>query len=143
MAETPTIHVEYEGSDQRSTLFFANGDSENLLVSQVGADLFRLEESSFLGEGYYHDVIRALVRSDGALDVQEIVSRSGLTTLEWILSKDVIESTELRSVLDWVMNIGGGWERAFSGVLLLHLPPDFADAAASRIKGLFRRSTAR
>lgn len=134
----PTIHVEYAGDDQRKKLVFANGDSELLLVTQVASDQFRLDESSFVSdmEVHYHDVIRASIQADGSLEFHEVVSKSGLCTTSWLLPKPIIESRDFRAVLDAVINLGGNWERAFGGFLLIHVPPGHATAINERIKAL-------
>src|ERR1017187_5616775 len=59
MGSTPgsrITHVEY-----------ANGDCEELLVTPVGPNLYRLEESTLFGEPKYHDVIEAETLSEGRL----------------------------------------------------------------------------
>ena len=105
MAETPNVPIRYDGNEER-TLVFADGDSELLLLSAVGPDLFRLEESSLLGECRYHDTIRASRRDDNSLQFQEIVKPSELQTEEWMLSKDLMDSSEFRLFLDWVVSVG-------------------------------------
>ena len=140
MAETPTVPIRYDGNEER-TLVFADGNSERLLFSAVGPDLFRLEESSLLGECRYHDTIRASRRDDNSLQFQEIVTPSGLQTEEWILSKDLMESSDFSLVLDWVMSVGGNWEQAFGGLLLVPVPPHFAETAHSRIVSLQAKSS--
>ena len=132
------MHIEREGNAQRRTLVFPDGVSELLMVSPIDSDHFRLEESAIaiLGEAYYHDVIRASVRGDGALEFHGITERSGLLTQDWILSKDIIESPGLRLILDYLMSIGGNWERVLGGLLLVHVPPDFADTIDERMKAL-------
>ena len=141
MAETPTVHIRYNGDEVRTLVFYADGDSELLLLSAVGPDLFRLEESSLLGEGRYHDTIRACRREDSSLQFQEIITPSGLHTEEWILSKDLMESSKFRLFLDWVMSVGGNWEQAFGGLLLVHVPPHFAEMAHSRMASLPSKSS--
>ena len=137
----PTMHIQYNGEDQRTLVLYANGDSELLFLTSVGPGLFRLEESSLLGEGYYHDTIRASVRDDRSLQFHEILSRSGLHTEEWILSKDLIESSEFPVILDWIINVDGNWERAFGGLLLVHVPPYLADTIHDRISSLLPKSS--
>jgi hypothetical protein len=58
----------------------ATGDSETLLLTLMGEDLFRLEESSFVTDAVYRDVIRATEAEDGALLFVEIAERSLLRT---------------------------------------------------------------
>lgn len=59
MHDLPTLHLGYSGSNERTQLWFDNGDSEELLLTPLEDNLYRLEESSFLVEAMYGDVIRA------------------------------------------------------------------------------------
>jgi hypothetical protein len=133
MIDTPTVHFKYNGADKRTLILYENGDSESLLLSPVGPDLFRLEESSLLGHGNYHDVIRASANGAGSFQFREVAARSGFQTESWILSKDLIESDEFSSILDWVISVGGNWERAFGGLILVHVPHHLADAVRNRV----------
>jgi len=109
------MHVEYKGHDEGRNVVFPGGESESLRVSPIGSDLFRLEDSSVLGHACYHDVIRASVRDDGSLVMREIVSRSGLRTQVWAVSKKAIESGEFRELLDYVLSTGA-LGNGYSGV---------------------------
>lgn len=51
MPGDPTIHFEFgEAGDGRSVIRYENGDSERLMLAEVGPGLSRLEESSFAGD---------------------------------------------------------------------------------------------
>ena len=76
MPNAPTVHVEYEGNYDRTRIYFDNGDSETLILTPQGDDLYVLEESSFLGEAMYKDVIRATRREDGNLLFVSVERRS-------------------------------------------------------------------
>jgi len=135
MADIP-VHVTYSGDDGRRSIVFENGDSEQLLVTPAGPDLYLLEESFIFGEGRLHDVIRASAKEDGSLLFHEIVSTSGLHTEQRILSKSLIESAEVQDLLAWMMSVGGMWEQYFGGVLLFHIPPNLTGTLRDRIDSL-------
>jgi|HubBroStandDraft_1064217.scaffolds.fasta_scaffold482711_2 hypothetical protein len=59
MSRQPTVHFEYEDGASRSRILYQNGDSEQLLLSSLGSDLHRLEESSFAGDAVCGDTISA------------------------------------------------------------------------------------
>lgn len=142
MTDSPTVHIEPAGGEPRNRILYANGNSESLLLTSIGLGLFRLEESSLLGEACYHDVIRASPKADGSLEFGGLAVPSGLHTQEWLLSKALIESAAFESVLEWVMSVGGNWEQAFGGLLLIHVPPDVVGAARDRIKLLLSPESA-
>jgi hypothetical protein len=118
---------------------FEDGITESLLMTALGQEVYRAEESSMLGVVTYKDVFEARRLSDGSLRFLRIVTPSGLKTKSWILPIDTIESKGFRAILDSVMELGGCWEQAFGGVLLVHLPPEAADAVEARINE-FRQS---
>ena len=107
---------------REAQITMADGSTEGLLVTLVGPNLYRLEESSFWGELKYHDVIEAEARADGGLQVLRVATPSGLKTMSWILPEAIFESPLLSALLDRVMAVGGNWERTFGGMLTLHLP---------------------
>jgi hypothetical protein len=135
LSDLPTVHFEYAG-DGRAQIVFENGDSEELLVTPLGSDVYRLEESSFCGEMRYLDVIRAVTRDDGALLFKEVVTRSELANESWILSKEIMASRELREILDLVLTMGGKWEQAFGGILIVHAPKESIETIAGQIRAL-------
>src|SRR6266404_1248796 len=104
-------------------LSFQDGDIEGLLVTPMGPNLYRMEESSVFGEVSYHDVIEAKTQTDGTLRFLRVLKPSGLKSACWILSPPQLESHALSALLDRVMSIGGNWEKLFVGVLLLLPPP--------------------
>jgi len=132
----PTVHFGYSGSNERTRLWFDNGDSEELLLTPIDGDLYRLEESSFVGEMRYADVIRASPRDRGGLLFLAIETRSNLVTQSWILSRTILESPGCTSLLNKIVAMGGAWERAFGGVLLVHTPQDLEGEVTDRIKDL-------
>lgn len=59
MENLPSLHLRYGDDDGGARFWFENGDSEDLLVTSLGGDLYRLEQSSFIGDAMYGDVVRA------------------------------------------------------------------------------------
>jgi hypothetical protein len=104
----------------------ATGDSETLLLTPVGENLFRIEESSLVTDAVYRDVIRVTETQDGALLFVEIAERSPLVTNSWILSQDLIQSDAVQAVLKRIMEQGGNWEQVFGGGLIVHTSPETA-----------------
>ena len=52
---------------------FSDGDYEKLLVTPVGPNLYKMEESSILGEVKYHDIIETETIAEGMLRCLRIV----------------------------------------------------------------------
>ncbi|HKE32124.1 MAG TPA: hypothetical protein VKD65_10400 [Candidatus Angelobacter sp.] len=106
------------------TIIFDDNGSEGLLVTSLGNNLYRLEETSFLGEARYHDIIEAEIQGDGSLRFVGVVTPSALKTSSLFLGKELIESPRLSAFLEKVMAVGGNWEKLFESFLILHLPAD-------------------
>lgn len=101
----------------------AEGDTEELVATPAGLNLYRLEESSLFGEVQYHDIIEAETLPDGGLRLVRVAATSGLETVSWILPEGLFNSPVLRGLLAKVLAVGGNWERTFGAVLTLHVPP--------------------
>ena len=128
MPNEPTVHFEYnEDGDARWPVVYENGDSEQLKLTALAPELYRLEESSFAGEAVYGDIIRVHQMANGALLFREIAERSALTTQSWIVSASILSTEKIRTGLAKVIDSGGMWEQAFGGMLIVHAPPDIAE----------------
>jgi hypothetical protein len=125
-----------EQARERQVLFL-DGDSETLLVTPMGQNLYRMEESSALGEASYHDVIEAELQTDGTLRFLRVYRPSGLKSVSWMISQSVADSPALSALLDKVMSAGGNWERLFGGLLIVHMPPQQYDALMKEFNSLF------
>jgi hypothetical protein len=139
MANNVTVRFEYRGNVQRFNLVYANGDSEQLALTCVGRELYRLGESSFIGEAVYGDTICAEKAEDGSLLFKEIAERSKLITQSLILSAEFLQAERMRSILENVMSAGGMWEQAFGGLLIIHAPQEIATAVLDEIKEIWAR----
>jgi hypothetical protein len=139
MPTDPTIPVHFnfgEAGDGRNLIRYASGDSERLMLTEVGPDLYRLEESSFAGDAVYGDIIRADRSANGDLTFHGIVELSPLVTQSWILSADVLTTEHIRRLLSTVTAAGGMWEQAFGGLLMIHAPENIAKAIFDEIASL-------
>jgi Domain of unknown function (DUF4265) len=117
-------------------IVYADGSSEGLLISSVAPDLYRLEESSLLGEAVYGDIIEVEMNKDGRLHFIRIASASEMNTVSCILTPGQTDAPGLQPLLDRVMSLGGNWERALDGVLLVHLPQSAHLDIEAEIKAL-------
>jgi hypothetical protein len=112
----------------------ASGDSEKLLLVPIGGDLFRVEESSFVTDAVYRDVIRATETENGVLLFVEIAERSPLVTNSWILSQELLQSDALQAILKQIMDEGGNWEQVFGGGLIVHTSPTTSKEIENQIR---------
>jgi hypothetical protein len=115
----------------------ATGNSdERLLLTPIGGDLFRVEESSFITDAVYRDVIRTTETDDGAVLFVEITRRSPLVTNSWILSQELIQSDVVQSILKQIVDQGGNWEQVFGGGLIVHTSPTTANEIEEQIRSI-------
>ncbi len=121
---------------QNIEIVYQDGSREGLLVSFMAPNLYRLEESSLLGEGVFGDVIEAELRPDGRLQFKRVASASEMNTVSCILTPAQMSAPGLQALLERVMSLGGNWERAFDGVLLVHLPKSVDVDVEAEIRAL-------
>ncbi len=115
---------------------YPDGSSEGLLVSSVAPNLYRLEESSLLGEAVFGDVIEAESMQEGRLQFKRVAAPSDMTTMTCVLTPEQMQAPGLQPLLDHIMSLGGNWERAFDGLLLIHLPKSVDLNIEAEVKGL-------
>jgi|ERR1700722_7464157 len=102
---------------------FEDGITEELLLTPLGSGRYRLEQSALVDDSVnFGDVIAAEPAIDGAIRFVNVVQKSSYVTLRWVLSERASESRGLPTFLERVIEIGGVWERAIGGVLILHIP---------------------
>ena len=115
-------------------LLSARGGYEKLLLTPLGGNLFRLENSSLLTGAFYRDVIRATETECDALLFVEITERSSLVTSLWVLSPELIQSDAVQAILKQVKDVGGHWEHVLRGWLFVHTPPMSAKEIDEQIR---------
>jgi hypothetical protein len=112
---------------------------DDLTVTPLGDHRYRLEETPLGWEGptmWRGDTIEAEALEDGTLRYLVTVERTSWLHHTWVLAREVVASDALSAFTDTVESEGGVWERAFGGLLIVHLPegstfdPEAAWAAA-------------
>jgi hypothetical protein len=102
---------------------FEEGWTEQLSLTPLGSGRYRAEESS-LGNDSINlgDVIAASQIDEGKIKFLNVSQKSSYVPLRWIIPKSAAESDGLTGFLKQVSDVGGLWEHALGGVLILHLP---------------------
>ena len=72
----------------------------------------------------------------GGLHFLGIEARSKLVSQSWCLSQAVVDSQECALLLDEIVAMGGMWERAFGGILLIHVPQGLEGEIVNRVNQL-------
>jgi hypothetical protein len=121
---------------QMLLISYPDGSSEGLLVTSVGHNLYRLEESSLLGEAVFGDVIEAEQTQEGGLRFKRVAAPSDLITVNCVLTHEQMRAPGLQPLLDRIMTLGGNWERALDGLLMVHLPQTVDLDVEAEIKAL-------
>lgn len=105
-------------------IWIEKGKSESLLVTPLGSNFYRLEESTLMEKAHFQDAIEAVTREDGSLEFLAVKEHSTLQPYSFLLSKQVIESGLLKLLLDNVKARNGFWEILFGSLLFIYLPED-------------------
>ena len=124
---------------EHGLLFPREGATEKLLMTPLGGNLYRLEESSLAEVGaFYHDVVEAKSRLGRDLRFSRVVERSGLRVFRFLLSQELAASEPFAAFLRRVEAHGGFWEQVFGGIVLIHLPRGSACRPKSELRALLR-----
>ena len=109
----------------RIRITFGDVTNDNLLVSSIGENRYRLEEAPLLAESiFYGDIVEAEHQSDGSLLFTKVLERSGMRHYDYILPRSVFESEGFEKLLERIDEAGGHWTQAFGGVFLVSLPKE-------------------
>ncbi len=135
LCERSSMAIEQQPREVR-LVFQDDDDCETLLVTAIGPNLYRMEESSVLGDVHYSDVVEVEPQPDGSVRFLRVVTPSELKTRWCLVSQILVESSSLSVFLDKVVAAGGNWERIFGGILLLHLPPVEQDRLVAEFNNL-------
>lgn len=124
--------------NQKQTIevVYPDGSTEGLIMTAVGPRLFRLEESSILGEGVFGDVVEGDLDEEGRLRFRRVATASTMKTVSCFLTADQMNAPGLSSLLEQVQVLGGNWEQALGGILLVHLPQSADLDVEAAIRGL-------
>jgi hypothetical protein len=67
-------------------------------------------------------IIEVNPKGENSADFVRIVKRSGFRVSCYLVRQKTIESPLFQTLLNKIMQVGGNWERAFGGFLIVHLP---------------------
>ncbi|KRE48742.1 DUF4265 domain-containing protein [Paenibacillus sp. Soil522] len=97
---------------------------EVLDVIQLDDDIYRIEENPVFTENVaFGDVIRVKPSNDVSLYI-ETIEKSRYTRHNWLLSKEVIYSVELKILKNKIRNWQGKSQQVFGGIFIVNLPAD-------------------
>ncbi len=98
---------------------------ESSIITPMEPGVYRLEASPVFSKvASFGDIIKAEKDDAGRLHFQCTISKAELSTYRCFLSQQVVESEEFKVFCDNVMQVGGMWERALGGIVIVHVPPD-------------------
>lgn len=95
---------------------------EVLDVIQLDVDIYRIEENPVFTENVaFGDVIRVKALKDVSLYI-ETIEKSMFTRHNWLLSKEVIYSLELKVLKNKIRGWQGKSQQVFGGIFIVNLP---------------------
>jgi hypothetical protein len=95
---------------------------EVLDVVQLDEDIYRIEENPVFTENVaYGDVIRVKAIKDASMYI-ETIEKSTFTRHNWLLSKEVIFSLELKLLKNKIRDWKGKSQQVFGGIFIVNLP---------------------
>jgi hypothetical protein len=125
-APVDDVDVEHVAGDGETAIEFpAERVTDACVVSKVGEGLYRLEGVLLLTElAGYRDVIEAEPVAPSRIRFVRVAKASGWRSCSFVLPRGHLESRAGQALLERVTAAGGHWERLFSGVLVICMPPD-------------------
>lgn len=112
---------------ESSQISFDGGKSfEALILTQLNADEFRLEETPLLSETIlsFGDVIRTEKHENGGLIFRQIISKAKYQTYHHLVSQQLLGAPEFKVLCESILQLDGMWELALGGVFIVHIPND-------------------
>ncbi|MDQ8736042.1 DUF4265 domain-containing protein [Paenibacillus sp. LHD-38] len=100
----------------------AGREVEVLDVVQLDEDLYRIEENPVFTENVaFGDVIRVKTLEDVSIYI-ETIEKSTFSRHNWLLSKEVIYSLELKMLKNKIRDWQGKSQQVFGGIFIVNLP---------------------
>ena len=98
------------------------GTSGNLLMTQVGDDLYRVEEQPWclLPGAHRGDVLRLRESESGSLVYVKRVEKTSWRTWEFLLSRELAKSERFERLTKDLERLGCDWSVAFGGMFAVH-----------------------
>ncbi|MGO4543545.1 hypothetical protein AB4Z29_01920 [Paenibacillus sp. 2TAB23] len=107
------LHLSFDGAGQ---------EVEVLDVIQLDTDIYRIEENPVFTENVaFGDVIRVKTLEDVSIYI-ETIEKSTFTRHNWLLSKEVIYSLELKVLKNKIRDWQGKSQQVFGGIFIVNLP---------------------
>lgn len=95
---------------------------EVLDVTQLDDDIYKIEENPVFTEKVsFGDVIKVNTTRDVSIYI-ETVKKSEFTRYNWLLSKEVVHSLELKMLKNKIRDWQGKSEQVFGGIFIVNLP---------------------
>ncbi len=117
------ISIESPGGAGCAVEFPEEQVTVDLELSQVRPGVFQIKSvPAFVEAAEFGDIIEAEPKPNGGLRFVRVVEKGGWRTYDLLVSREKIESEEIRVIQERVMAMGGHWERVFGGVLFFCLP---------------------
>ena len=117
MSESSPIQIGFRDEDGFTTY-------ETLAVQRLDNNEYLVEESAAFGDIRWRDIVELSPTPDGKYLFEKVLQKSGFDVGTFVLSRQVIESQDLKLLLDYIVSIEGNWEIVYGGVLFTHLPPE-------------------
>ncbi|MNZ68403.1 hypothetical protein D3C78_866680 [compost metagenome] len=107
------LHLSFDGEGK---------EVEVLDVTEMEENIYKIEENPVFTEKVsYGDVIKVRKAKDIAIYI-ETVKKSRFKRYNWLLSKEVIHSFELRILKSKIAQWHGKCEQVFGGIFIVNLP---------------------
>lgn len=125
----------------RVLILFDDGVCEEIEAEEVSASSWRLKQTPLASStsARLGDVVE-LTPEGKIWRFQRVAEPASHVTIELLVPKDEGDWGALRALFDAVSDAGGEWERAYGGLVLLHVPAHAAHAIVQMADALRTRN---
>ena len=106
-------------------LRFQDEGSEEIYVTHIEEKKYKIEETSiFNPEIQLGSFVELQNIEKNVYEFVKFIEKSNFIMFDWILNRKFIEQPEFEKFKNKIIEIGGTWEQAMTGIFLAHIPKD-------------------
>lgn len=118
-------------------ILFEDGVCEELSAERLPDGTFRLVATPLATSSSVRRGDVLVLREEGKIwRLERVAVAAPHVTLELAMTGDVVRASGLRALFERVEDLGGEWERAYGGVVLIHIAREHAEGIEAMLRSL-------
>jgi hypothetical protein len=104
-----------------------NGATESIHCEKLSDNIYKCLESCLFIDFVKYGCEIEVEEVDGKINFLRLFKEPRYEAFFYVWSKEIVESNGCKRMKDEIIQLGGFWENAMSGVFIIHLPKDKVD----------------